>query len=110
MQGQRDRHRPGQDPAEGRKPGSAEHEHRPVRFSRQRLGKPFGPNRDLDADAGRHLGRRSAGFGEHAFAAQLVSPARIGRLQLTGEGGVLAQLTKRLVDSAFEGEITDHLG
>jgi transposase-like protein len=29
---------------------------------------------------------------------------------LTGEGGLLAQLTKRLVESALEGEITDHLG
>ena len=29
---------------------------------------------------------------------------------MTGEGGLLAQLTKRLVESALEGEITDHLG
>jgi putative transposase len=29
---------------------------------------------------------------------------------LTGEGGVLRQLTKRLLESALEGEITDHLG
>jgi len=29
---------------------------------------------------------------------------------LTGEGGVLQQLTKRLLESALEGEITDHLG
>jgi hypothetical protein len=29
---------------------------------------------------------------------------------LTGEGGVLQQLTKRLLQSALEGEITDHLG
>jgi len=31
-------------------------------------------------------------------------------LQLAGEGGLRAQLTKRLVKSALEGEITDHLG
>src|SRR5918993_1526121 len=31
-------------------------------------------------------------------------------LALSGEGGLLAQLTKRLVESALEGEITDHLG
>jgi transposase-like protein len=31
-------------------------------------------------------------------------------LQLTGEGGLLQQLTKRLLESALEGEITDHLG
>jgi transposase-like protein len=36
--------------------------------------------------------------------------ARAGGLQLTAEGGLLAQLTKRLVESALEGEITDHLG
>jgi putative transposase len=41
---------------------------------------------------------------------RLVGRAREGGLQLTGEGGLLAQLTKRLVESALEGEITDHLG
>ncbi|WP_410575765.1 IS256 family transposase [Amycolatopsis sp. cmx-4-61] len=41
---------------------------------------------------------------------QLVSRARADGLALTGEGGVLAQLTKRLLESALEGEITDHLG
>jgi transposase-like protein len=41
---------------------------------------------------------------------QLVVQARAGGLKLTGEGGVLQQLTKRLLESALEGEITDHLG
>jgi putative transposase len=41
---------------------------------------------------------------------RLVGQARAGGLQLTGEGGLLAQLTKRLVESALEGELTDHLG
>ncbi|MFC0105659.1 IS256 family transposase [Kibdelosporangium aridum] len=41
---------------------------------------------------------------------QLVSRAKAGGLQLTGEGGVLQQLTKRLLESALDGEITDHLG
>jgi hypothetical protein len=31
-------------------------------------------------------------------------------VQLTGEGGLLQQLTKRLLESALEGEIPDHLG
>ncbi len=31
-------------------------------------------------------------------------------MQLTGEGELLQQLTKRLLESALEGEITDHLG
>jgi putative transposase len=41
---------------------------------------------------------------------QLVDRARTGGLQLTGQGGVLQQLTKRLLESALDGEITDHLG
>ncbi|MDQ2589286.1 IS256 family transposase [Saccharothrix yanglingensis] len=41
---------------------------------------------------------------------QLVGQARAGGLKLTGEGGMLQQLTKRLLESALEGEITDHLG
>ncbi|HWO67208.1 MAG TPA: transposase, partial [Umezawaea sp.] len=41
---------------------------------------------------------------------QLVGQAKAGGLKLTGEGGVLQQLTKRLLESALEGEITDHLG
>src|SRR3954470_11396975 len=41
---------------------------------------------------------------------RLVGRARAEGLVLTGEGGLLAQLTKRLVESALEGEITDHLG
>ena len=46
--------------------------------------------------------------------AELVGPAgRAGRcrgLQLTGEGGLLQQLTKRVLEAALDGEITDHLG
>jgi transposase-like protein len=41
---------------------------------------------------------------------ELVSRAQAGSLQPTGEGGLLQQLTKRLLESALEGEITDHLG
>jgi putative transposase len=41
---------------------------------------------------------------------QLVSRAKAGGLQLTGAGGVLQRLTKRLLESALDGEITDHLG
>lgn len=39
-----------------------------------------------------------------------MSRAQAENLQLTGEGGLLQQLTKRLLESALEGEITDHLG
>src|ERR1051325_1929729 len=41
---------------------------------------------------------------------ELVSRAQAEGLQLTGEGGLLQQLTKRLLESALEGRITDHLG
>ncbi|MEU8779684.1 IS256 family transposase [Streptomyces sp. NPDC048606] len=40
----------------------------------------------------------------------LVDRARTDGLQLTGEGGLLQQLTKRVLESALEGEITDHVG
>jgi transposase-like protein len=41
---------------------------------------------------------------------QLVERSRARGLQLTGDGSVLQQLTKRFLESALEGEITDHLG
>lgn len=44
------------------------------------------------------------------LVAQLVEQARAAGLQLTGDGGLLQQLTKRVLESALEGEITDHLG
>ena len=61
------------------------------------------------------VGEESAGADEldavdEQLIARLAGRARAGGLQLTGEGGLLAQLTKRLVESALQGEITDHLG
>ncbi|MBP2479681.1 transposase-like protein [Crossiella equi] len=47
---------------------------------------------------------------DEQLVAQLVSSAQASGLKLTGEGGMLQQLTKRLLESALEGEITDHLG
>src|SRR6187455_2404984 len=47
---------------------------------------------------------------DEQLIARLAGRARAGGLALTGEGGLLAQLTKRLVESALEGELTDHLG
>ncbi|MGW7704445.1 IS256 family transposase [Kitasatospora sp. NPDC054768] len=41
---------------------------------------------------------------------QLVDRARASGLQLTGAGGLLQQLTKKILESAPEGEMTDHLG
>ncbi|MFD5831704.1 IS256 family transposase [Lentzea sp. NPDC060358] len=47
---------------------------------------------------------------DEQLVAQLLSSAKASGLKLTGEGGVLQQLTKWLLESALEGEITDHLG
>ncbi|MCK9905259.1 IS256 family transposase [Frankia sp. Cpl3] len=45
-----------------------------------------------------------------ALVAQLVTQARAQGVQLSGEGGLLAQLTKIVLESALDGELTDHLG
>lgn len=42
--------------------------------------------------------------------AQLVARARADGLKLTGRDGLLGQLTKRVVESALDGELDDHLG
>jgi hypothetical protein len=44
------------------------------------------------------------------LVAELVARAQAGGVKLTGEGGLLQQLTKRVLESALEGELTDHLG
>lgn len=41
---------------------------------------------------------------------QLIGRAREQGVSLTGEAGLLGQLTKMVLESALEGEITDHLG
>ncbi|WP_443055318.1 IS256 family transposase [Streptomyces sp. NBC_00258] len=51
-----------------------------------------------------------AATAEQKLIDQLVEQARSKGLQLTGEGGLLQQLTKKVLESALEGEITDHLG
>ena len=40
----------------------------------------------------------------------LAERARAEGLRLAGEGGLLAQLTKRVVEAALDGELDDHLG
>ncbi len=42
--------------------------------------------------------------------ASLVEGARSQGLSVDGEGGLLAELTRLVLESALEGEITDHLG
>jgi putative transposase len=41
---------------------------------------------------------------------EMVTRARAQGLELTGPNGLLGALTKRILESALEGEITDHLG
>jgi len=45
-----------------------------------------------------------------ALIAQLVGDAQRQGLAIDGEGGLLAQLSKLVVESALEGELTAHLG
>ena len=47
---------------------------------------------------------------DRALVAQLVAGARAQGLDLAGENGLLGQLTKLVLESALEGESTDHLG
>src|SRR5262245_23220731 len=63
---------------------------------------------DTDAVARPRKSKTSAVDAE--LVEQLVAQARASGLQLTGEGGLLGQLTKMVVESALDGEITDHLG
>lgn len=52
----------------------------------------------------------SAAAVDDQLVGMLVEQARARGLALTGEGGLVPQLTKRVLESALEGEITDHLG
>ena len=47
---------------------------------------------------------------DKALIAQLVGDAQARGLTIEGEGGLLAELTKLVVESALEGELTAHLG
>ncbi len=65
---------------------------------------------DTDAVPRREPVRPSAGGVDGDLVAELVEQARASGLQWTGDGGLLQQLTKRVLEAALEGEITDHLG
>lgn len=47
---------------------------------------------------------------DRALVGELVARAKADGIQMAGEGGLLAQLTKMVVEGALEGELTDHLG
>lgn len=65
---------------------------------------------DTDAVVKRGSAGPDGGGVDGQLVARLVDQARAAGLQLTGEGGLLQQLTKRVLEAALEGEITDHLG
>lgn len=46
---------------------------------------------------------------DRALVAQLIAQAKADGVSLTGEGGLLGQLTKLVLEGALEGELTDHL-
>jgi putative transposase len=47
---------------------------------------------------------------EEQLLKELAERARADGLKLTGEGGLLGQLTKMVIEGALEGEMDDHLG
>jgi putative transposase len=65
---------------------------------------------DTDVVGKREPGRPAVEGVDSELVDQLVEQARTAGLQLTGDGGLLQQLTKRVLESALDGEITDHLG
>ncbi|MGE3836167.1 MAG: transposase, partial [Acidimicrobiia bacterium] len=67
---------------------------------------------DLDAVLDEDATAAPAGWDglDEQLIERLAGRARAGGLQLAGEGGLLQQLTRRLLESALEGELSDHLG
>ena len=63
---------------------------------------------DHEAEAGAGIEPQQTTAVDDQLIDELVTRAQAEGLQLTGEGGLLQQLTKRLLESALEGEITDH--
>ena len=47
---------------------------------------------------------------DRAFAEQLVERARAEGVDLVGPGGLLGDLTKRVLEAGLEAEMTEHLG
>jgi transposase-like protein len=65
-----------------------------------------------EAVAGKHVDEGPTGLDglDEQLLDQLIGQAKERGVKLAGEGGLLQALTKRLLESALEGEITDHLG
>ena len=64
---------------------------------------------DVAAEAGRQEPVEPA-IDEQSVAEQLVAQAREKGIELVGPNGLLSQLTKRVLETALEAEMSDHLG
>ena len=47
---------------------------------------------------------------DDGLVAELVARAQASGVKLPGEGGLLAELARKVLESALEGELTGHLG
>ncbi|WP_432868629.1 IS256 family transposase [Microbispora rosea] len=56
------------------------------------------------------VARKEHEASDRELVARLVDQARAEGLELVGENGLLGRLTKLVLESALEGELTDHLG
>jgi putative transposase len=66
----------------------------------------------IDDVAAEAVGREPVepAFDEQGVAEQLVAQAREKGIKLVGPDGLLSQLTKRVLETALEAEMSDHLG
>src|SRR3954447_826978 len=65
---------------------------------------------DMDLEETAVARRDNREASDQELVARLVGQARAEGLELVGENGLLGRLTKLVLESALEGEITDHLG
>nr|WP_311923005.1 IS256 family transposase [Microbispora sp. H10836] len=56
------------------------------------------------------MARKDYEASDRELVARLIDQARAEGLELVGENGLLGRLTKLVLESALEGELTDHLG
>jgi putative transposase len=63
-----------------------------------------------EMNGGRHVEAAAADVIDDQLLAELTERARANGLQLTGEGGLLGRLTKKVLEGALEGEMDAHLG
>jgi putative transposase len=63
-----------------------------------------------DVTTGQGLEPAGLSAADEQLLRELTERARAGGLKLTGEGGLLGELTKMVIEGALEGELDDHLG